>query len=271
MNVGKSLSRAYNRVFSNKNRQIAKKLRYGYYIRNLFERRKNKALLIKARAEVAFDSVADPLISVIIPTYNRSELLTQRTIPSVLAQSYRNFELIIVGDHCTDDTEQLVRKIEDPRVRFFNLSQRGKYPEKGYNRWMVAGVVPRNNGLELASGEWIAPLDDDDEFTVDHLETLLSYAVRSGFEMVYGVVRMEKESGEWINCGSWPLRYQNICHQAVLYHSRLKFLKYDINAWKFNEPDDWNLWRRMKDAEVKIGFLKKVVGVHYSELGQWNR
>jgi glycosyltransferase involved in cell wall biosynthesis len=248
-----------------------KKLWYGYYFRNWLERRRNIRLLELARINVKFDSTAEPLISVIIPTYNRSRLLTERAIPSILAQSHKSFELIVVGDHCTDDTERLLKKIDDNRVKFVNLPVRGKYPEKGYNRWMVAGCVPRNKGLDLASGEWIAAMDDDDEFTVDHLETLLSFAVQGGFEMVYGKVQMEMERGKWINCGSWPLKYKNICHQAVLYHSRLNFLRYDVNAWKYNEPDDWNLWRRMKEAGVNVGFLDKVVGVHYKELRQWNR
>jgi glycosyltransferase involved in cell wall biosynthesis len=271
MSVRRALSNVYNRFLSNENRALAKKLRYGYYVRNWQECRKNKTMLKKARVDGTFDSGADPLVSVIVPTYNRGSLLTERVIPSVLAQSYKNFELIVVGDHCTDDTEHLVRKIDDSRVRFVNLPERGKYPEKGYNRWMVAGCIPRNKGLELALGDWIAPLDDDDEFTADHLESLLSFAVKGGFEMVYGMVRMEMKPEEWVNCGSWPLRYGKIAHQAVLYHSRLKFLKYDVNAWKYNEPDDWNLWRRMKDAGARIGFLEKVVGIHYIELKQWNK
>ncbi len=84
-------------------------------------------------------------------------------------------------------------KIDDNRVKFVNLPIRGKYPKQSFDRWMVAGSIPRNKGLELASGYWIAPLDDDDEFTVDHLEILLSFAVEGGFEMVYGKVRMETE------------------------------------------------------------------------------
>src|SRR3990167_5480376 len=58
-----------------------------------------------------------PLISAYIPTYNRGELLIQRAVPSILAQTYKNFELIIVGDHCTDNTAELVAKIKDPRIR----------------------------------------------------------------------------------------------------------------------------------------------------------
>jgi hypothetical protein len=84
--------------------------------------------------------------------------------------------------------------------------------------------------------------------------------------MVYGILEMEEEPGKWGLRGSYPLRQKHICHSAVLYSSVLKFLKYDVNAWKYIEPDDWNLWRRMKEADAKIGFLCKVVGKHYQEL-----
>ena len=70
----------------------------------------------------------DPLISVIIPTYNRGKILTTRAIPSVLAQTHRNLELIIVGDYCTDNTAQLIKNFGDDRIKFVNLATRGEYP-----------------------------------------------------------------------------------------------------------------------------------------------
>jgi hypothetical protein len=88
--------------------------------------------------------------------------------------------------------------------------------------------------------------------------------------MVYGIAQMEMEPGKWVDCGSSPLRYKHICHLSVLYSSILKFFRYDVNAWKYVEPDDWNLWRRMKEAGVRIGFLNHVVGKHYLELSRFN-
>ena len=45
----------------------------------------------------------------------------------------------------------------------------------------------------------------------------------------------------------------------------MKFFEYDTNSWKYGEPADWNMWRRMKEAGVKIGFINKIVGKHYLE------
>src|SRR5713226_5860303 len=81
-----------------------------------------------------------PLVTVIVATYNRSRLLTERCIPSILGQSYDNLELIIVGDGCTDDTEELLSQLNDPRLRFYNLPERGRYPSDPLRRLMVAGA-----------------------------------------------------------------------------------------------------------------------------------
>lgn len=239
--------------------------RVRYNIKNPIECRANKELLRQLRTSLNRSANSEPLISVIIPTYNRAKILTERTIPSVLGQTYQNFELIVVGDHCTDNTEELIGKLHDKRIRFLNLEKKRKHPEDPYLTWMVAGVVPVNKGLELASGQWIAHLDDDDEFSEEHLELLLRYGKEHGYEMVYGLIQMEIEPGKWINVGSYPLEEGKICRLSALYDSKLRFLRYDVNAWRYLEPADWNLWRRMKEAGVKIGFVDKVVGKHYLE------
>jgi glycosyltransferase involved in cell wall biosynthesis len=208
------------------------------------------------------------LVSVVIPTYNRARLLSERAVPSILNQTYQNFEIVIVGDHCTDDTEEQLRKINDDRIKFHNLPKRGNYPSDPEKRWFVAGVVPNNKGIELAKGNWIANLDDDDEFSPNHLEVLLKYALSHKMEMVYGVVQKEEKPGIWLNLGSYPLECGHISRLSSLYHSRLKIFKYDLQAWKNSEPADWNLWKRMKKAGVRIGFVDEIVGRHYLEKQQ---
>ena len=236
---------------------------HGYYWKNKVECKRNKELLRKARDNLGNDLNNDPLISVVIPTFNLGKILADRAVRSVLKQTYQNFEVIIVGDHCTDATEELLREFNDDRIKFFNLSERGTYPSNKLHRWRVAGVVPANKGIDLASGEWIACLDDDDAFSEDHLEVLINHALKHNYEMVYGVVQFETDPGKWVNIGSFPLKLENIGRLSVLYHSKLRFFKYDIDAWKYMEPADWNLWRRMKEAGVRIGFVNKVVGKHF--------
>jgi len=246
---------------------ISKRIKTNFYLKNLAERKRNREILSEIRNAVENNKQTNknPLISVYIPTYNRAKILTERTIPSVLRQTYQNFEIIVVGDHCTDNTEELLTNFCDNRIKFFNLEKRGNYPVDSSERWMVAGTLPTNKGIELCSGDWLAPLDDDDEFSEYHLQVLLEYALENNYEMVYGIVEMEMRPGEWKILGNYPPKCGGISRLSVLYHKSLKFLKSDINAWKYGEPGDWNLWRRMKEAGVRIGFLNEIVGKHYLE------
>ena len=99
----------------------------------------------------------DPKVSVVIPTYNRADLLP-RAVNSVLAQTFTDFELIIVDDASPDRTPQVAAAFNDPRVRHVR-HPRGKGP---------AGA--RNTGIAQSRGRYVAFLDDDDEFLPQKLE-----------------------------------------------------------------------------------------------------
>jgi glycosyltransferase involved in cell wall biosynthesis len=205
-----------------------------------------------------------PLVSVLIATYNRRELLIERALRSVRQQTYARLEVIIVGDGCTDDTEQALARLGDPRITFVNLP-RAPRPEPAYQQWLVAGAAPGNEALRRASGQWIAWLDDDDEFSADHVETLLGEARARRLEFVYGQMDMETSPGMWQPNGLFPPKAGKICHGAVFYAAYLRFMTFDLDCWRVYEPNDWNLWRRMWMAGVRVGFVPRIVGRHYLE------
>lgn len=207
----------------------------------------------------------EPLVSVRIATYNRGRILTERTLPSVLAQTYGRFEVVVVGDCCNDDTEERIRSLGDPRISFLNLPARPSYPKYRDYFWMTAGTVPMNRALDLCRGSWIAPLDDDDEFTPDHLEKLLSACLANRWEFAYGVMEMEVSPGVFRKIGSYPLRGAHVCHPSVFYSSILDFLRYDTESWLLWEPADWNMLRKFREMGVRYGFVDSVVGIHYLE------
>jgi hypothetical protein len=222
--------------------------------------------LIEARRqhEADFKTANNPLVSVLICTYNRGKLLVERTLPSILNQTYPNLEVVIVGDCCPDDTPQRMAGIDDPRVRFLNLPERGRYPRRKEHLWMVAGTVPGNKCLELAKGRWIAYLDDDDVFTPDHIEVLLKAAYERDLELIYGLHRYERTPDAWkTNSPSFPTGRRpykgNIGHSTALYRSYLTFFKYDTESWRADLPADWQLWMRMGRCGVRTGFLNQVV------------
>jgi glycosyltransferase involved in cell wall biosynthesis len=196
---------------------------------------------------------AEPLVSVVVPTFNRGPLLAGRTLPAALAQTYRRTEIIIVGDACTDDTEDRILALGDPRLRFENLAERGRYPEDPLLRWMVAGTKPANRG------DWIAFLDDDDVWEPDHLESLVSVAWETGAEFVYGAGLLERSPGEWLRIGGSPPATGKILHSAVLYRGYLRFLRYDPEAWQAGIGGDAHLWCRMQRLGVRFAFIDRVV------------
>lgn len=99
------------------------------------------------------------LVSVVIPTHNRADLLP-RAIESVLKQTYNNIEIIVVSDGSTDNTKEIVNaySCKDQRVKFIEY-----FPACG-------GNIARNTGIEAAGGAYIAFLDDDDEWLQTKLE-----------------------------------------------------------------------------------------------------
>lgn len=116
---------------------------------------------------------APPAVTVIIATYNRSQPLCH-AIRSVLAQTYTDWELIVAGDACTDDTESCVAAFGDKRIRFVNLPERHGY-QSG----------PCNHALTLARGSIVAFLNHDDLFFPDHLAVCVAELEKSGADLVW--------------------------------------------------------------------------------------
>ena len=201
-----------------------------------------------------YGGLGTPLVSVYCPTYNRKELLVERAIKSVLAQSYKNFELIIVGDCCTDGTGEFITEaVTDKRVKFINLPSRKKrYPETKDNHWFAGPVVPANHALSLCEGDWIARIDDDDIWTPSHLSDLIRMGQTTGVEfMSSAYLTPEKvihpEPGEVGGHSSW------------VYRSYLKLFKYNIDCWRKtnNRVNDLDLAERMKGAGVARGYYPR--------------
>lgn len=102
-----------------------------------------------------------PLVSVIVTTYNRKELLKE-TLDSILNQTFTNFELIVVDDGSTDNTEEIIQKIKDTRIIYIKIDNWG------------GPARPRNIGIKKAKGEYIAFCDDDDLWVEEKLDKQLS-------------------------------------------------------------------------------------------------
>ncbi len=109
---------------------------------------------------------SQPLITVVIPTWNRAETLL-RSISSALAQTYQPHEILVCDDGSSDHSEAIVRSIADPRVKWI-AGQRAGCP-----------AIPRNRGIALSSGDWVAFLDSDDAWVPEKLEVQIALMQKS--------------------------------------------------------------------------------------------
>jgi glycosyltransferase involved in cell wall biosynthesis len=212
----------------------------------------------------------NPFISVYVPTYNRGSILIERAIKSILRQTYKNFELIIIGDCCTDDTTELVKNIDDVRIKYFNIPTRGyRYPPTAINHWYNGPTFASNVALSMIKGDWIARNDDDDIWTDDHLEKLVNFAIENDFEFVSSHYKTVCEGVEEIidmSDNDIPVGGT----QTWLYRSYLNFFKYNPDCWrkKWNRVNDTDLQERIFKAGARIGYLKEVTTIIYPRPGE---
>lgn len=205
----------------------------------------------------------EPLVTVRITTYRRARLLLERTLPSVLGQSYERLEVLVVGDCTDDDTERRLAKVGDPRIRFVNLPYRPRYPQDDARRWRVLGYQAANLSLDIARGSWLAPSDDDDELTLNHVERLLRTARSEQAELVHGNTAVVLGGNVLGVIGRPVVADGHTSHGALLYSSALRFFRYNGEVWRLRRSLDWDLLLRMRDAGVRMAHLDEVVYRYY--------
>lgn len=112
------------------------------------------------------------LVSIIMPSYNTASFI-EETIQSVLNQTYTNWELIIVDDCSTDNTDEVLENIKDSRIRYFKNDKNS------------GAAVSRNKALREAKGQWIAYLDSDDLWMPEKLEKQIHFMETNGYAFSY--------------------------------------------------------------------------------------
>ena len=193
------------------------------------------------------------LFSIIIPTYNRASFIT-KTIHSVLNQSYPNFELIIVDDGSTDNTEECVKSIKDNRISYYKK-------ENGER------AKARNYGTALAKGDYVNFLDSDDILFSNHLDEAFKIIINSKSAEIFHLnfdIRNEDEkilSKPKMIKGDLNLQ---LVKKGNLLSCNGVFIRKDIAIlYPFNEDralsasEDYDLWLRLA-ARYKIQYSNTV-------------
>ena len=192
-----------------------------------------------------FENINQPQVSVVIPAYNQAHYLTL-AISSVLAQTFRDFEVIVVDDGSTDDTPLKAQQFGDV-IRYIYQDNQG-----------LAGT--RNTGICQARGEYIAFLDSDDEWTPTFLETMMSLVAQYPDAAVYysGACYMDADGRELPQLATSQVVPPEAMYQTLL---RANFLNccavlvrrsVAIDAGLFDlafrRLQDWEFWLRLLRA-----------------------
>lgn len=183
-----------------------------------------------------------PLISVIIPVYN-GEKTIRETIESVLNQTYKNIELIVINDGSLDLTLNVTSSIKDPRLKVFSYKN--------------AGVcMSRNRGIERTCGQFISFLDADDIWTPDKLEMQLkALQANPQASVAYSWVDYIDERGDFVRHGNHITingdAYEKMLIQNILENGSNPLIRRQglINVGIFNQSltlaEDWDMWLRL--------------------------
>jgi glycosyltransferase involved in cell wall biosynthesis len=211
---------------------------------------------------MGLNSQHSPRVSILLPTHNRADVLPF-AIRSVLAQTVQDFELLIAGDGCTDNTADIVQSFNDPRVHWFDLP---KGPAFGY--------ANRNTVLRKARGEIVAYMQHDDLWLCDHLEQLLPFFDDENIDIAFSRPLWVIPSG-MIVPGLYNLNHAQILNiflnirneipSVCAVHRRDCFSRYGYWDDKLTLAADWDLWKRIikGGGERNFSYLSDGTCLHF--------
>jgi glycosyltransferase involved in cell wall biosynthesis len=201
-----------------------------------------------------------PRVTVIIPTFNWSTVLPY-SIGSVLGQSLADFELLEIGDGCTDDSELVVGGIDDPRLRWIGLPTNSGHQS-----------APNNEGLRQARGELIAYLGHDDLWLPNHLEALVGEIDR-GADLAFTMAELVGPEGAFVDIA--PPRNGYVpglsIPPSLVMHRRSVVDK--VGGWRdyrqLTIDPEADLCRRIHEAGFRITFLPRLTTIKFP--AAWRR
>ncbi len=213
----------------------------------------------------------DGRVSFSVATYDRIDILLDRTIPALLSQTHPDIEVIVVGDGTPEPQFARLESFQDPRVRLHRLPKRTKYPDRPLERWMVAGWKPRNVGASLATGEWLAWISDDDEILPGGVEQLMAAArTFPDVELITGAYQVGTANPQIFtpNDGIADLGFP-FGGTGWMMRSSLRGFKWSGQSWRnsWNRPSDYDLVARMRSAGVRIAAIDDVVAIQHEVAG----
>lgn len=196
---------------------------------------------------------ATPLVSVVIPTYNHARYLG-RALQSVLDQTYVNWEVIVIDNHSTDNTDEVMTSFADNRITYLKI----------HNNGVIA--ASRNAGIRAAKGAWIAFLDSDDWWMADKLQACFDN-IKDKVDLVYHDLKIVRDQPSFFKRRKIKTRQVKkpvlmdmllngnaIANSSALVRKRLLDEIGGIDEdVKMVASEDYNTWIRL--AQITDGFV----------------
>lgn len=203
-----------------------------------------------------------PLVTVIIPTYNHGRYLG-RALQSVLDQTYTNWEVIVIDNHSTDNTDEVVARFTSPYITYLKI----------HNNGVIA--ASRNAGIRAARGDWIAFLDSDDWWTSDKLTICMNWNDDNA-DLIYHDLKIVSEKPSLFGnkkIKSWQVkkpvladllvRGNAIATSSVLVRAHhLKLLGGMSEHTEMIAAEDYNTWLRIARITDNFKYLGKSLGFY---------
>lgn len=179
------------------------------------------------------------LVSVITPCYNAGKYISQ-TIESVISQTFKDWEMLIIDDCSTDDSEAIIKKycLKDSRIKYFRTDSNSGSP-----------ALPRNLGIEHAQGKYISFLDSDDIWFPRKLEEQLNFLIKKNYQIVYSdgnMIDMDGKSVKIMNKLS-TVDYTTTLYRCELSCSSVLLTKSIIGSLRFEQTakEDLVFWLKL--------------------------
>ena len=195
--------------------------------------------------------MAEPLVTVVTPTWQRRETVLARCVPSVLAQDYPHVEHVVVSDGPDPELEALAADVASDRVRFEFLPEHD--PAARWGHWA------RLRGIGLAKGDIIAYLDDDNAFRPDHLSAIVGKMLAEDADFGYSIGLFQGR-GQPYPVGAAPPSYGQIDTSLIVHRRELL----ERGTWEQSMPTiDWDLVERWLAAGARWSFVPHVTMDYY--------
>ena len=193
----------------------------------------------------------NPLVSIIVPCYNQATYLAE-TLDSVLAQTYTNWECVIVNDGSPDNTEEIANHYISKDKRFCYLYQEN-----------MGLAMARNNGIRKSSGTYILPLDSDDIIADTYIEKAVRmFSQNRDVKLVYCKAKFFGKANE-----EWDLpyyKYENLLWDNIIFCSALYRRKDFDNTIGYNPNmkgglEDWDFWLTLLKPTDKVCRIEEIL------------